>query len=94
MLSTVTDHPTDRVDDGDAAAAADGGGGDEGDICHPLQSRLWSYLSIIILRPIESHFPKCLHIISTHLFLPLSEFLLYSMTTAALRGIAQRTYNL
>lgn len=31
---------------------------------------------------------------STHLFLPLSEFLLYSMTTAALRGIAQRTYNL
>lgn len=64
MLSTVTDHPTDRVDDGDAAAAADGGGGDEGDVCHPLQSRLWSYLSIIILRPIESHFPKSLHIIS------------------------------
>lgn len=67
MLSTVTDHPTDRVDDGDAAAAADGGGGDEGDVCHPLQSRLWSYLSIIILRPIESHFPKCLHIIYSSL---------------------------
>lgn len=60
LLSTVTDDPTDRATDDDAAVCGDGDASDE---CHPQQSMLWYYLSIIDHRPIESHFAKCLHLV-------------------------------